>query len=252
MLFLVGSCPSEVHQAGPVACRVAPVGQFLAAGARAELFRQRDRDHLHPGRRCLPRVAGAQPAARAGHGTCQPDGGGHPGRCGRGPVPAPVQAAGHGAGAVFPTAALDRSAGHRPADPFPARATLPGRYRAHARGPWCHPPAGTFPAGRRRHHAVAPGGRDGPGRGPGPVRPGHGAGPGAQRRGAGTPPQPAGRQAGVLLPGFAARGAHRTVSLARTGHGTARGGLTLPAPPAPGPGDGAAALRHGAQRRPAC
>ena len=65
MLFLVGSCPSEVIKLdlSRAAARLSPA--LRAAGAGAQLFGQRHRDHLHPGRGRLPRLAGAElPAAR--------------------------------------------------------------------------------------------------------------------------------------------------------------------------------------------
>ena len=57
--------PVRGDQARPVARRRRPVAQLLAAGAGAELFRQRHRDHLHAGRGRLPRLARAGPARRA-------------------------------------------------------------------------------------------------------------------------------------------------------------------------------------------
>jgi light-independent protochlorophyllide reductase subunit N len=49
LLFLVGSCPSEVIK----------LDLGRAAARLSELFRQRHRDHLHAGRGCLPRLSGA-------------------------------------------------------------------------------------------------------------------------------------------------------------------------------------------------
>ena len=55
LLFLVGSCPSEVIK---LDLSAAPRHVFPAAfhriGPRPELLRQRHRNHLHPGRGCLP------------------------------------------------------------------------------------------------------------------------------------------------------------------------------------------------------
>ena len=67
LLFLVGSCPSEVikldlsRAAGRLSQKLSP------QRARAQLFRQRHRDDVHAGRGRLPRLAGA---ASAAGGTC--------------------------------------------------------------------------------------------------------------------------------------------------------------------------------------
>ena len=64
MLFLVGSCPSEV-----IKLDLSRAAQRLStgctpAGARAQLLRQRHRDDLHAGRGRLPRRAGAASCRR--------------------------------------------------------------------------------------------------------------------------------------------------------------------------------------------
>ena len=64
MLFLVGSCPSEVIKLDLSRAAQRLSRQHMPARAGAELFRQRNRDHLHPGRGCLPRSARAGIAGR--------------------------------------------------------------------------------------------------------------------------------------------------------------------------------------------
>ena len=86
MLFLVGSCPSEVIKLD--LSRAAERLNAVRAGrAHPELFGQRHRDDLHPGRGQLPGGAGARPARssaeRAGRST---PGGGLPGGHRRGPA----------------------------------------------------------------------------------------------------------------------------------------------------------------------
>jgi light-independent protochlorophyllide reductase subunit N len=70
LLFLVGSCPSEVIKLD-LSRAALRLSQSVSCPqrARAELFRQRHRDDLHPGRGCLPRLAGARPARRADRGA---------------------------------------------------------------------------------------------------------------------------------------------------------------------------------------
>ena len=65
MLFLVGSCPSEVIKLDLSRAAERLSRRIRAAGAGAELLRQRHRDHLHAGRGRLPRRAGARAAGRA-------------------------------------------------------------------------------------------------------------------------------------------------------------------------------------------
>ena len=64
MLFLVGSCPSEVIKLDLSRAAQRLDRAFIARRARAELLRQRHRDHLHPGRGRLPRRAGAADCRR--------------------------------------------------------------------------------------------------------------------------------------------------------------------------------------------
>ena len=69
MLFLVGSCPSEVIKLDLSRAAERLSQQLHAARARAELFGQRHRDHLHAGRGRLPRRAGADAAGRRADGA---------------------------------------------------------------------------------------------------------------------------------------------------------------------------------------
>ena len=57
LLFLVGSCPSEVIKLDLSRAAAPPVPQPQPARPHPQLFRQRDRDDLHPGRGRLPRLA---------------------------------------------------------------------------------------------------------------------------------------------------------------------------------------------------
>ena len=66
LLFLVGSCPSEVIKLDLSRAAAAAVADLRARGARPQLFGQRHRDDLHPGRGCLPRRAGARACRRVG------------------------------------------------------------------------------------------------------------------------------------------------------------------------------------------
>ena len=70
LLFLVGSCPSEVIKLD--LARAAPGwAKSFAAGAHPELLRQRHRDHLHAGRGRLPGRPGAEmPRSAAPERSC--------------------------------------------------------------------------------------------------------------------------------------------------------------------------------------
>ena len=153
LLFLVGSCPSEVIKLDLSRAAAAARRQVRAARAGAELFGERHRDDLHAGRGRLPRVAGARPAAGiAGCGALSA----HrwrAGRCGRGPVRAAVRRTRHCAGALLPAAPRERSAAGRTQHALPARAAVPRRHRARARGArrdaHCRRPSRSAPRARR-------------------------------------------------------------------------------------------------------
>ena len=65
LLFLVGSCPSEVIKLDLGARRRTSVADLRAARSRAELFGKRHRDDLHPRRGRLPRRLGEAAPAEA-------------------------------------------------------------------------------------------------------------------------------------------------------------------------------------------
>ena len=95
LLFLVGSCPSEVIKLDLSRAAARLSRTCVAAGARAELLRQRHRDDLHPGRGRLPRLAGARAAGRGVRRRAVAAGRRRAGRRGRGPVRPPVRRARH-------------------------------------------------------------------------------------------------------------------------------------------------------------
>jgi light-independent protochlorophyllide reductase subunit N len=107
LLFLVGSCPSEVIKLdlsrAARGCRA-----VLAARARAQLLRQRHRDDLHAGRGRLPRLAGAETCCRERRRRALAAGRRRARRRRRGPVRAPVRRTRHRPGA-FPAAAPRRA-----------------------------------------------------------------------------------------------------------------------------------------------
>ena len=216
--------PLGSDQARPVARRVAPVAQVHAGRAHPQLLRQRDRDHLHPGRGRLPRLAGAGAAGRGRAGAAGAAGGGRAGRRGRGPVPAPVRATGRGSGR-----ASCRRAARGPCPRW-------GRTRATCwRSPsWPTPrarwrnavPAASrrgFPLGAEGTTGVAAGGGERVGRRAGalPRRHRGGARTGRARRRPAS--RPARRQAHLLLPRLAARGAAGALPGQRAGHAAVRG-----------------------------
>jgi light-independent protochlorophyllide reductase subunit N len=80
-----------------------------------------------------------------------------------------------GIGPVLPAAAHSaRDAGGRPEHPLPAGAALPGRHRARARSARRHAAGGAVPARRGRHHALAAGRRQPPSASARTCRAGHG------------------------------------------------------------------------------
>ena len=92
--------PVRGDQARPVARRRAAVAAAFAARARAQLFRQRHRDHLHAGRGLLPRRAGARICDERPPMRALAAGRGLPARHRRGSVPPAVRRAGHRPGAI--------------------------------------------------------------------------------------------------------------------------------------------------------
>ena len=93
LLFLVGSCPSEVIKLDLSRAAQRLYGALRADGAGAELLRQRHRDDLHPGRGCLPRRAGAGDAGPSAGARAIPARGRRAGRGGRGPDAPPASMA---------------------------------------------------------------------------------------------------------------------------------------------------------------
>ena len=148
LLFLVGSCPSEVIKLDLSRAAQRLSATLRAASARAELFGQRHRDHLHPGRGCLPRRAGADPAARAADA---------PSLLVVGALAEVVEdqfrrlfdALGIGPGALPAAAPRRRPAARRARHADAAGAALPGRDGARARG------ARRRPACRRRSRSAS-------------------------------------------------------------------------------------------------
>ena len=150
LLFLVGSCPSEVIKLDLSRAALRLSRSHSPARADPQLFRQRHRDDLHPGRGCLPRLAGAR-AARRAHQRAS-------GRCwswARWPTWSRTSCAGCsttlGIGPVHflpPRRAADLPA-RRPRHLVPAGAALPGRNRPGAGGARrdavCPPPSRSAP-----------------------------------------------------------------------------------------------------------
>ena len=129
LLFLVGSCPSEVIKLdlSRAAARLSKVHD--AERARARVFGQRHRDDVHPGRGRLPRGPRRRCAGGATGRAADADGGGRAGRRRRRPVPPHVRADGHRARRVPARAPRGRHARHRPERAFPAGPAFPRRYR---------------------------------------------------------------------------------------------------------------------------
>ena len=75
LLFLVGSCPSEVIKID-LARGAPPVGGPCASRTGHRLFRQRHRDDVHPGRRRMPRRARSRASRRGPERRPEPSGGG--------------------------------------------------------------------------------------------------------------------------------------------------------------------------------
>ena len=182
MLFLVGSCPSEVikldlSRAAPAARRA-----LRPAAAGDQLFRQRDRDDLHPGRGRLPRRPGARsaPAPRTA-----------PRRPCWSSAPCPTSSRTSSAG-CSPSSASRRSTSSRRAgrndiprdrtlDPLPAGPALPRRHHPAPRGPRRDPPArALFPFGAEGTTDWLRAAERGLGRRSRPLRPRRRAGPGAR------------------------------------------------------------------------
>ena len=125
--------PVRGHQARPVARRAAADRAASAARAGAELLRQRHRDDLHPGRGCLPRLAGAGDAGRGDH-RAGAAGRGRAGRGGRGPDAPAVHGARHRPGRLPAAAPGARAARGRAPTPAccwrsPSWPTPPARWK---------------------------------------------------------------------------------------------------------------------------
>ena len=231
LLFLVGSCPSEVIKLDLSRAALRLSAPLLAAGAGAQLFRQRHRDHLYSGRGCLPRLAGSEPA--------DPQ-----------PADAPANLLVVGALAdvvedqlrrLFedmgiakvqffpPRRSTELPRGRRP-DALLAGAALPRGYRARARGARARRiiPA-TFPLGAEGTLAWLKAAADAWRGGRDALSPRHAAGLRARAARAGALPRSARRQAHFLLPRLAARSAAGAISGRRNVHGADRGRHALPA-----------------------
>ena len=159
LLFLVGSCPSEVIKLDLSRAAARLSARFVAGRAGAQLFGQRHRDHLHAGRGRLPRLAGAA-SCRPQRPTRRPsllvvgaladvveDQFAPPVR--RSSASAPVR--------FFPPRRAGDAAAGRPEHALPAGAAVPGRHRARARGARRAAARRALPARRRRHDALAAG-----------------------------------------------------------------------------------------------
>ena len=147
LLFLVGSCPSEVikldlsRAAARLSAQHQPSVRVLNySGSGIETTFTQGEDaclaSLVPGTARKRPDAQAVPARRR-----------RAGRCRRGPVPPTVRRTRHRPGRLPAAAALGRSAGDRARHALPARPAVPERHRARARGAGCtHLPA-PFPLG---------------------------------------------------------------------------------------------------------
>jgi light-independent protochlorophyllide reductase subunit N len=151
LLFLVGSCPSEVIKLdlGRAAQRLN--GSYRRTRQDPQLFGQRHRNDLHARRRCLPGGAGAGNARRTGDQLMIV-----------GALPDVVEDqfrrlfADLGIARVeFAAAAPGQgSARHRPRHTLPAGPAVPWRHRAGARNARCPASAGDVPVRRRGHHRL--------------------------------------------------------------------------------------------------
>ena len=146
LLFLVGSCPSEVIKLD-LSRGAASVADCGARCAGAQLLGQRDRDDVHPRRgRETPDGPGAGPAGGTGRCGDVPHGRRRPRRCGRGPDAPDFLRDGGGAGVVLPAAPVDGTARRGPeyplslAQPFlwrpPARWRIVARAGSRPRSRW--------------------------------------------------------------------------------------------------------------------
>jgi light-independent protochlorophyllide reductase subunit N len=155
LLFLVGSCPSEVIKLDLSRAAAAAVGSFTPgvrvlnySGSGIETTFTQGEDA------CLASLVPACPAA-----TTLPiaAGGGHAGRRGRRPVPR-LFASWASARCTSSRRAAPTSCRRSARRPLPAGAALPGRHRARARGARRHAPGGAVPlwAPRARPSGCAP------------------------------------------------------------------------------------------------
>ena len=157
LLFLVGSCPSEVIKLDLSRAAARLSQRVLAAGARPQLLGQRDRDDLHPRRGRLPRLAGA--------GACPDGADAAPSLLVVGALADVVEdqfarlfdELGIGPFASCRRGAPTDAAVGRAEHAVPAGPAVPRRYRARARGARCHAARRSVPARRRGHHALAAG-----------------------------------------------------------------------------------------------
>ncbi len=154
LLFLVGSCPSEVIKLdlSRAALRLSrdhsPRVRILSySGSGIETTFTQGEDA------CLASLVSELPASDRPVAA----GGGRAGRCGRGPVQADLRRSGHRP-RPFPAAPpRRRPSRHRPRHLVPAGSTLPGGNRPVAGTARRCPPVRPLPARRRRHHRMAQG-----------------------------------------------------------------------------------------------
>ena len=241
--------PVRGHQARPVARRRAPVAARFSPDVRVlnysgsgieTTFTQGEDACLAALVPELPRRRADAPRLAAGRRRAR--------RRRRGPVRAPLRRSSASARcASSRRAAPTRLPPIGPEHPLPARAAVPRRHGARARGARRDAARRALPARRRRHDRAGCRPRPTPSAST-PARFERVIAPRRERAPARAraPPRRARRQAHLLLPRLAARNAARALPRARTRHGARRGRHALPAPPAPRRGARAAAGGHDA------
>ena len=156
LLFLVGSCPSEVIKLDLSRAALRLSQKIFAGGANPQLFRQRNRDNIHARRGCMSRLARSR-GPPSGNERGPASDRGLAGRCGRGPVRPHVRRARHRPGAISAAAQFDRASSDRAEHQIPAGAAVPRRHGARPGGSRRDTIGRAVPVGRRGNDGMAAG-----------------------------------------------------------------------------------------------
>ena len=239
LLFLVGSCPSEVIKLDLSRAAAAPVADAIRRGVRVLNYSGSgiETTFTQGEDACLAALV-PEPAARAGRRAALAAGRRRAGRCGRGPVARGCSPRSASAPVALPAAApRGRPAGRSartPASCWPSPSWPTPRGRSRSAAPTRLP--APFPLGAEGTTLLAARPRPTPAAST-PARFRSVTGPGQERapqRALARHRARAGRQAHLLLPRLAARDPAGPLPGARAGHGAGRGRHALPASPASG------------------